>query len=174
MSFEQSLSFGQAGESSIAKWLKSRGNTVLPTYEKIIDNGKGPRIFLPDSILVSPDFLCWNGQKVQWIEAKHKHAFTWHRLTQRWVTGIDLRHYRDYLKVAEQSPWPVWLLFLHDGGQAKDSPANSPKGLFGNDIAYLRKPGNINHTHENWGRGGMVYWAVESLKKLDCPEVNYL
>ena len=164
MSFEQALEFGQAGESTIALWLRGRGNTVLPAYEKIIDTGKGPRLFLPDGVLVAPDFLTWNGETVQWIEAKRKTAFTWHRKTQRWVTGIDLLHYADYLKVADGSPWPVWLLFLHDGGKAKDSPDESPKGLFGNNLAILQK--NVNHIHENWGKNGMVYWAIESLIKL--------
>lgn len=164
--FEKTLEFGQAGESVIAQWLRKRGNTVLPAYENIIDSGKGPRIFQPGGVLISPDFLCWNGEKVQWIEAKHKTAFTWHRLTERWETGIDLRHYTDYLKVSEQSPWPVWLIFLHDGGQAKDSPPNSPKGLFGNDLSYLRE--HVNHTDTRWGRSGMVYWAIESLRKMSA------
>lgn len=164
MAFESSLAFGQAGESRIAQWLKSRGNSVLPAYEKILDTGKGPRIFKPDGLLISPDFLVWNGTRVRWIEAKHKTAFTWHRLTSRWVTGIDLTHYLDYLKVEDESPWPVWLLFLHDGGRAKDSPPESPSGLFGNALSYLRL--HENHRHQNWGRSGMVYWAIESLKKL--------
>jgi hypothetical protein len=55
-------------------------------------------------------------------------------------------------------------MFLHDGGQAKDSPSESPRGLFGNNINYLRE--HVNHTHQNWGRHGMVYWAIESLIKL--------
>lgn len=155
---------GLAGESTIALWLRRSGYTVLPAYEKIVDNGKGPRVFLPESILVAPDFLSWRGQKVGWIEAKHKTAFTWHRLTHRWTTGIDLSHYKDYLKVADLSPWPVWLLFLHDGDQAKDSPPNSPRGLFGNDLNYLRH--HENHRSDKWGPSGMVYWAVGDLQLL--------
>ena len=41
MSFQQQLERGQAGESRIAQYLIERGASVLPVYEKIIDNGKG-------------------------------------------------------------------------------------------------------------------------------------
>lgn len=155
---------GQAGEGYIARWLRSRGTTVLPVYEKVLDTGKGPQVFLPTESLVAPDFLCWNDSGVFWIEAKHKSAFSWHRNTQRWVTGIDLRHYIDYLRIDSESPFPVWLLFLHEDGTAKDSPLGCPTGLFGNTLAYLHA--NENHRHANWGTSGMVYWSVDSLRLL--------
>jgi len=161
--FETSLEKGIAGESYIASWLRARGNTVLPIYEKIIDTGKGPQLFLPKKELIAPDFFVFNNKKAQWIEAKHKTAFTWHRKSQKFCTGIDLRHYGDYLKVNKETPWEVWLLFLHDGGQAKDSP-KSPRGLYGNSLDYLST--HENHRHSNWGKSGMVYWAIDSLKLL--------
>lgn len=162
--FQQSLAFGQTGESAIAMWLRKRGFAVLPVYEKILDTGKGPQLFLPDGCLIAPDMFVFKGDNALWIEAKHKTAFSWHRITARWVTGIDLRHYEDYLRVDDSSPWPVWLLFLHRGGQAKDSPANSPSGLFGNTLAHLRH--NENHRSDKWGRSGMVYWSIDNLKLL--------
>lgn len=171
MSFDASLEYGKAGESLIALWLRSRGFCVLPVYEKVIDEGKGPQLFIADGSLIAPDLLAFNGPKVYWVEAKHKTAFTWHRLTHRWVTGIDIRHYADYCRVAEKTPWPVWLLFLHDGGQAKDSPPNSPAGLFGGDLCYLQE--HENHRHTNWGRSGMVYWAHETLRLVATLEDVY-
>lgn len=168
--FRQSLAFGKVGESLIANWLKRRGYTVLPVYEKEISEGKGPQLFTPSQNLIAPDLFAFNGgtDKAFWIEAKHKSAFTWHRITSRWTTGIDLKHYRDYLKVADLSPWPVWLLFLHQKGQAKDSPPGCPTGLFGQELSYLRQ--HENHRHGNWGNGGMVYWAHTTLKKLATLE----
>jgi hypothetical protein len=80
------------------------------------------------------------------------------------VTGIDLRHYQDYLEIDTYSPFPVWLLFLHDGGQAKDSPPNSPAGLFGGQIRKLKDA--ENHRSEKWGKSGMVYWSSTTLVKL--------
>jgi len=168
MTFETRLQQGQAGESAIARWLRSRGHAVLPAYEKIIDNGKGPRLFTRTGPLVAPDLLVFQGTGVIWIEAKHKTAFTWHRATERWVTGIDLHHYEQYQLVSQQLRYPIWLLFLHDGGQAKDSPPDSPSGLFGNNLAYLTT--HENHRHMNGGRAGMVYWAVSALVLLASRE----
>lgn len=163
LAFRESLHFGQMGESAIARWLRKRGHTVLPVYEKAIDTGKGPQLFLPQNGLVAPDMLVYKGQKAIWVEAKHKTGFSLHRLTGDWVTGIDLRHYLDYCEVDNQSPWPVWLLFVQRGGAAKDSPP-SPPGLYGNTLAHLRA--HEHHRHGAWGPSGMVYWAIGDLLQL--------
>lgn len=168
MSFSEQLKYGQAGESAIAMWLRKNGATVLPVYEKILDTGKGPQLFTPTHKLIAPDMLSYSGNEVQWIEAKHKTAFSWYKIGGYWVTGIDLRHYEDYLAVDTESPWLVWLLFLHRGGQAKDSPANSPAGLFGGPIRELRN--RESHRSDKWGRSGMVYWAKDSLRYLASLE----
>lgn len=161
--------FGIAGESLISKWLRHKGFGVLPVYEKTINTGKGPQLYLPKDTLIAPDLFAFKGQgRVGWIEAKHKTAFTWHRISRSWVTGIDLRHYKDYCRVDDETPWPVWLLFLHEGGAAKDSPPNSPAGLFGNSLGYLRN--NEHHRHENWGKSGMVYWSIKALRLLASSE----
>jgi len=162
--FDKNLEFGQAGEGKIAEWFINRGFSVLPIYEKIINTGKGPRLFVPEGKLIAPDMLVFRGTDALWIEAKHKMAFTLHRITNKWVTGIDLRHYVDYLMIDDNTAWPVWLLFLQEGGQAKDSPIESPKGLYGNKLSYLRQ--NENHRSEKWGKSGMVYWAIDKLKLL--------
>lgn len=164
MSFTQYYQCGCIGESEIAAWLRSRGFSVLPVYELEIQRGKGPRLFAPSGELIAPDMVAYKGDKCLWIEAKHKTAFSWHRRTQQWVTGIDLRHYRDYCLVDDNSPWPVWLLFLHRGGQAKDSPPESPAGLYGNALSYLRK--HESHRHQGWGKTGMVYWGIAHLRPL--------
>ena len=165
------LSVGKLGEGRIAMWLRRKGHTVLPVYEKEIHEGKGPTLFSPADALIAPDMFVFKPRDARhavWVEAKTKSAFTWHRQTGAWVTGIDLRHYRDYLKLLALSPWPVWLLFLHLDGQAKDSPPGSPQGLFGNSLLYLRD--HEHHRHENWGRGGMVYWVHGDLRLLATLE----
>jgi hypothetical protein len=167
MPFDERLRQGQIGESIIARWCRSRGNSVLPVYEKEIDTGKGPRFFASDQF-AAPDMFVFPA--MHWIEAKHKTVFTWHRASRRWCTGIDLHHYKDYLQVGEISQRPVWLLFLHrsDKPDARDiaggCPPACPVGLFGGSLACLKW--NENHRHENWGRHGMVYWAEDSLQRL--------
>jgi hypothetical protein len=168
MQFKQALEFGKTGESVIANFMKSRGLNVLPVYEKTDNEYKGPALYCSDGkSLTAPDMLCF-GNKVLWVEAKHKNAFSWHRNSQRWVTGIDAHHFAQYLKVRDVSGWPVWLMFLHREGTAIDTPDGmvSPSGLFGNDITFLEN--NVNHTHQNWGRHGMVYWAHDKLKSFGC------
>lgn len=161
--FDKKLESGKVGESQIANWLKSKGHNILPVYE--IEKGQyaGPSVYSSagDNI-IAPDLLIF-GQETVWVEAKHKTAFSWHRKTKRFVTGIDIHHYFQYQKILDLVDWPIWLLFLHKGGQAKDSP-ESPSGLFGNNLLYLMC--NENHRHDNHGRTGMVYWAINDLKKM--------
>ena len=169
--FNERLKHGKVGESQIANWLKARGNNILPIYE--IEKGQyaGPAVYSHDgSSLIAPDMLCFGNGQTLWIEAKHKSAFTWHRISQKWVTGIDIHHYEQYIKISMLVDWPVWLLFLHSEGIAKDTPEGmeSPTGLFGGELAHLIS--NENHRHNNHGKSGMVYWCVKSLKKIsDYP-----
>lgn len=162
--FRESLEFGKVGESLIAKWMRKRGHAVLPVYEVEQGHGKGPRLFMPDQLLVAPDMLVVSGLNAWWIEAKHKTAFAWNRTRQIWVTGIDRYHFQQYCIVDDSTPWPVWLLFLHRGGEAKDSPP-SPSGLYGRSLHHLRKC--VNHeSDKGGGTSGMVYWAKTDLLQL--------
>ncbi len=167
MSFEDKLKEGLLGEGSISKWFLRKGYSVLPAYEVEINHGKGPRLFTQDEVLISPDLLIFNASRIMWIEAKTKSAFTWHRLSKTWQTGIDLRHWRHYLCVATRTPFPVWILFLHKpNGKAIDTPEGmvSPSGLFGNNISELKD--HIHHTSFLHGPSGMAYWTISSLKKI--------
>lgn len=166
MSFTESLKAGQLGESEISRFMIRRGWQVLPAYEVEQGSGKGPRLFGEYGQLISPDLLVFRGEQVQWVEAKTKSAFTWYRVKQKWQTGIDLRHWRDYLKVNASTPFPVWLLFLHRHGMAKDTPFGmvSPTGLFGNKVAILQ--GCADHISEKHGPSGMIYWNIDNLKLI--------
>lgn len=171
--FAEQLYFGKVGEGRIARWLISRGWTVLPVYEKEIHEGKGPVVYSANSNLIAPDMLAFKLDEIKWIEAKTKSSFSWHRKTNKWVTGIDLRHYDDYLKVSKLCCWSMWLLFLHiDSCGAKDTPKEligmSPIGLFGNTLSFLSQ--HENHRHDNWGKAGMVYWTRDSLQKITSIE----
>lgn len=170
VSFQNQLNYGQIGEGCIANWLKGRGWNILPIYEKEIDNGKGPRLFVPHGQVVAPDLLVFKSEKVNWIEAKRKSVFSWHRKTRKWVTGIDIHHYEEYQRVLEISKWPVWLFFLHekDRVQGRNEPFPCNTGLFAQDLSILVNC--ENHRHKNHGRTGMVYWAEGSLRKFATIE----
>ena len=169
-SFDRALAFGQLGESHISKWLQGRGHAVFPAYQIEQQTGKGPQLFAADGDLVLPDLLAFREGKAQWFEAKHKTCFTWHRISARWTTGIDLRHYHEYQQVAEKTQLPVWLMFYHpkpepsDADRAHGCPASCPTGLFGNEIKILMTC--ENHRSDRHGRSGMVYWAHGSLRKV--------
>lgn len=176
VAFEEYFEVGRTSESDIAMWLRSRNNGVLPVYEILKKEGLGPRFFgsIADNqerLYVAPDMLVFGGNgKAIFVEAKHKTVFTWHRITSRWVTGIDIRHYNDYQRIRAETGLPVWLMFLHvsEVPDARDlyqgCPHQCPTGLYGGELEKLSKL--ENHRHKNWGRSGMVYWAAESLNKL--------
>lgn len=184
MSFADKLAFGKVAEGFIARWLMARGNHVLPVYEIEKSTGKGPQLFGLSGDLVAPDMVAFTQNGVMWIEAKHKSVFTWHRNSQQWTTGIDLRHYGEYLKVAKATRLPVWLMFYHRDNKPSDSdlrmgsPKECPTGLFGGDIfdlvptenhrtlpLDLQREGVKGH-----GRSGMVYWAAGTLRQLATRE----
>lgn len=160
-SFDQALRRGRIGEGLIARWLNRRGWHVLPAYEIEIAHGKGPRLFMADSTeAITPDLLIFKQRQFLWVEAKSKSAFTWHRNSQTWQTGIDRRHWHEYLRVAKETQIPVWLMFLHHpDGVAKDTPTGmrGPSGLFVGNLEHLKS--NVHHEHDNHGPTGMVYWT---------------
>jgi hypothetical protein len=181
INFEQRLDEGRVAEGLIAVWLKARGAAVLPAYEIEKSSGKGPQLFSAEGDFVAPDMLTFTHHGLCWIEAKHKSVFTWHQISGRWTTGIDLRHYGEYFHVLWRTKVPVWLLFYHREDRPderstrfKDCPSHCPTGLFGGPLLDLivlenhRSPrlDEARTGMRGHGRSGMVYWAHESLKLL--------
>jgi hypothetical protein len=161
--FGKNLKWGQVGESKVSVFFQQMGYSVLPVYEKIVDEGKGPQVYQLGQSLVAPDSLVFNGTKAFWVEAKMKTSFSLHRITGNMVTGIDLRHYKDYVELDGSSPWDVWITFLHLGGKERGSAEETEPGLFTNNISTLSRC--ENHRSTKWA-GGMVYWAKQSLVKI--------
>lgn len=180
MTFAANLATGKVAEGFIAQWLMARGNHVLPVYEIEKSAGKGPQLFSKGAGCVAPDMVAFTANGVMWVEAKHKSVFTWHRNSQQWTTGIDLRHYGDYMHVAKKTQLPVWLMFFHrestpsDGDRRSGCPDACPTGLFGGDLFSLVMRENhrtlpldaYRDGVKGHGRSGMVYWAHGSLKQL--------
>lgn len=166
MNFKDALMQGKAGESIVARWLNLQGYSVLPAYEKLLGDGKGPRLFAPNRVkVVCPDLLAVSGTDVRWVEVKHKDAFSWSRRGGRWETGLDYHLWEQYCSLSRYTPfWRVWLLFLHEGRQAKDSPPDSPSGLFSGFVDELERA-PTRHVSDRWA-GGMIYWGITDLRRL--------
>lgn len=167
MSFSDTLKQGQLGESLIAMWLRRQGWHILPAYEKQIDNGKGPRLFMAvDSAydqLITPDLLCIKGREFRWLEAKHKTRFSWYGKGNYFVTGVDLRHFEHYCHVRDEVGLPVYLMFLHTDNRTWPAdverwgaPDWCDTGLWGGDIDILRA--EYSHKSQDYGPTGMIYW----------------
>lgn len=167
MSFTKKLADGHTYEMLICKKLRRNGWNVLPAYE-IRNTKKSPRLFTSEcGDLVIPDLLALKDDKIMWVEIKSKSAFTWHRKTGTWQTGLDINHWNDYKKVYEITGLPVWIYFVHKTGHnAVDTPddLNSPVGIYKQHIDRLIK--TVDHKHINHGRYGMVYWQECDLIKL--------
>ena len=112
--------------------------------------------------LITPDLLLMKKQQVKWVEAKHKNMATFFRKKWRWQTGIDKRHYEDYLKVQDRTPaWPIWLLFL----QEVPLETNAPPGLRSAQQDCLAVPSQRVFLmkapiRQNGKRNPMVYWGL--------------
>lgn len=176
-SFAQQLAIGRVGESAVAQYLKHKGYHVMPVYEIEIETGKGPQLFSAVGGYVAPDMFAFksDGSYTCWIEAKRKTRFSWYGKGKCFVTGIDLRHWSEYCKVQELSPWDVWIMFLHmqadtwpEDIKKWGAPEQCPTGLFGKKLRDLKAC--QSHTSDKHGRSGMVYWSVKSLSQIAALE----
>lgn len=171
--FKDSLYFGKIGEDQISMIFRERGWGVIPVYEKTMDDGKGPRVFLKkgEESLIAPDMQVFKDKWVLWVEVKRKSSFSWSTRDLVWRTGIDKRHFDDYIEVNQKTPWKVHLFFIHDSEYCSNAPRGkkSPTGIFYNSIDYLKD--NISFASKSpktldYGKTGMVYWDVSNLKRL--------
>jgi hypothetical protein len=169
--FDDALKFGKTGEGYLARYLIRSGFNVLPVYEIEQGQYKGPSVYSSCGRLVAPDMMAFSsrvefeGEKCCFLEAKTKSAFTWHRITQRFTTGISRQHFYDYLKIQQNAPFTVWLMFLQlDKVAAKDSP-HGPSGLYGASVEWLSRKINHEHIAED-ERKSMVYWAEQDLRYI--------
>lgn len=166
--FQQQLAVGIVGEGQIATWLRRRGHCVLPAYEKVIDDQKGPRLYSPTADLVAPDMLVFRDGRQMWIEAKTKTRFSWYGLGKYFVTGLNYRHYLDYLQVEKETGLAVWILFLHRNGdtwppdvQKWNAPPVCPTGLF-----TCRLTAETSHQAPDAKGVPMIYWPFHRLRLI--------
>lgn len=158
--FDEMLSWGQDGEELVARYLLSRGCSIL--FSRARDNGP-QRMYTPLGPVVAPDLLAIK-RGVFWVECKRKDRFEWHRKGGYWYTGIDTPQYDKYCALNTSQPIPVYLFLLHE-----HSYNGSPTGLYGgalgqlSEIIFNRFPPSAN------GRG-LVMWRHQDLPFIAALE----
>ncbi len=169
--FAQTLAMGVAAEEALTAWLRRQGHVVLPIAQAI-GNGNGPRLYCPDAVITVPDLIVLGTDgKPVWLESKAKGSFSLHRTTGDWVTGIDIRHYQNYLDVMQRTGWGVWLLFVAESAQYGAPRA----GLYAARLDELQQREHHRWTspRNQYGKGGMVYWGVDVFEYLaTLDEIN--
>lgn len=140
---------------------------ILASYEAEMETGKGMRLF-GSRELVAPDMLVFGLSGIFWAEAKEKLCVSWHRNSGKWQTGIDTKYWHDYKQVSLETRLPVWIFFLHliseprpeDLASDPQCPRECPTGLYTGRLETLAKTGRPSKISK------MIYWDVDSLKKL--------
>jgi hypothetical protein len=167
---------GIAGESVAAAWLQEKGYHLQPAYETLGLDFKGPRIFGPDRPFVAPDLWCVIRRAGQtaglYAEVKTKTHFTWYGKGARFETGIDERHYLDYLALQEAVGLPVHMVFLHTTNQAwgEDvrrwaAPEIVGGGLFWGRLDALQPYTRSALMQQRGAEKPMVYWPRDALRR---------
>jgi len=167
--FKAKLQFGQEAEARVGRWLNKKGCSVFH-LEKDINNKEnkefeGPRLKTPFGDFISPDLLAYAGNHAFLAEVKHMSAFAWSRKKQKWVTGMKYDLFSQYYIVDKISPFKVYLFFLQEKGQAKDSMPSPNSGLFVGGVDCLARCVADRWPDEPSKKPHMIYWDVCSLEK---------
>lgn len=150
LSFDQALQHAREHERAVGAWMVSRGWAILPIYEGIVGEDKGPRLLAATGSLVVPDLLVSRGGFTCWVEVKWKARADFTRVTQRPETGIDGRLWLHYLEVQRITGIPVYLLFIQDAERVVVAGSVS-------ELAPLAR------TSPRFGRHGGLFFGLDDL-----------
>ena len=159
-SFRVALAGARAVEIAVAAWLMDRGHLVLPVYDYSgAGDDKAPRLhaFSCEDSLVLPDLLVCRAGLSQWVEVKYKTAGSATAIRGNQIqTGISLRLYQQYDRVARESGFDVWMCFAH----------RTENLITLNSLKELRNLPVSGPPRKSSGpdRGGSVFWPLEELR----------
>lgn len=119
--FREKLAFGEEGEHAIVRKLVERGCSVAPLYQ-YQNHEQAPFLLEGFSSRVLPDATCWGNGKCFFAEVKRKNRWVGPGFINELETGFDLRHFREYSRVAEVTGSEVHLFFVHQ--------TREPTGVF--------------------------------------------
>lgn len=106
--------WGEVFERALSDYVKRMDWAVLPVYNYRGDEEKAPALERLAGDVILPDLHVMKNGCSPWVEAKRKTRADWTHITQRFETGINLRHYQHYKLVKQISGDPVLIVFGHD------------------------------------------------------------
>jgi len=156
--------FGLQGEILISEWLRANGYGVTPLYQ-MVSNNQAPKLLLEHGLeLLAPDLYIFREFESAWVEVKRKKNVSYHRRSERWVTGVNPHNFEQYLSLAKIQEFPVILLFLLE--KPTDDGA-FPASLYGADVRFLER--NINHHYDGTDHP-QNYWDMATLNVIATIE----
>lgn len=176
--FNKSLAEGQENEFNVGEILLRSGYALMPSYSKIGEEFRGPRILFPSYKVIAPDMLAFRiGEKTRWVEVKSKDSFTpWVLRGGMLCFGINEEHYLHYVRCEKETPFEVWLVVLNRGGVAKDQDSGvvNPAGLYAVPLSQIElfRQTMPSEIHKNRDESGVmvIYFPVWFMNKIASIE----
>lgn len=155
-SFEEKLAFGKEGEHEVGEYFMKLGYSLLPLYQFTEDIA--PKIYSEVETIISPDIFISGKEKAFWVEVKTKNR--WINYNRIRETGLNKRHYDEYIKIRHNTKLPVYVVFNH-----KD---DNPTGFYFIDIIvpYHRIWDGINCATNRRVSPPLVLWKFEALTRI--------
>lgn len=155
-SFEEKLAFGKEGEHEVGDYFLSRGYSLLPLYQFTDD--LAPKVFYEGTAAISPDIFVSGDNGTFWVEVKTKNR--WIKYNGVLETGLNERHYLEYLKIKNKTALPLYVIFNHK--------EDNPNGFYFVDITtpYNRIWDGLNCATGRRVSPPLVLWKKEMLMKI--------
>jgi hypothetical protein len=184
MSFDAQLARGRVREADWRAHLAdARGMHVVDVAKPSDDDGRGgPRVRVSGGYIVAPDVLAIDrGGRARWYEVKTKSVpgYRYRGQHRGWEHGVDLRHWRHYLQLAERAP--VYLVTCEEmtPPSLDFEPPAPPKGQDGKPdwLDYRNHlvdgpvwraisaddAARVGRTQVPWCRGGGWLWPLSAM-----------
>lgn len=107
-SFNEQLAFGEEGEHEVARYLISKGVSVMPLYQ--FENSHAPLIYTINTNVVSPDLICFKDDCFM-VEVKTKNQ--WVKFKGITETGFNKKHFDHYKSIQDITGKQVYVFFNH-------------------------------------------------------------
>lgn len=155
------LDRGLQVEQLVARYVVTRHKREVMRMEGAKSHVKqdtgAPMLLAYGAEIIAPDMLTWGNGEPLWLEVKDKDNCSWHRITSKWQTGFNERHFHAYLEVSRRTRTDVSVWFIQRGIGREDDPRGlpQPRGVYTGRLSKIGSKGR--------SRGGMMYWNLNDL-----------